>query len=528
MEQERIAQVDWKTATIVVFLAMFLLLLVFQSNRVILTQDEGLILEPAQRMAAGERVYVDFFAALSPGSYWLQELMFRLFGLSLWAGRLMVMLDFSVQCALLFWLTARLASSKVAGAVLFAFAGFQISTASFLTAAHRWDSGTLALAGLCLAVHCVRREVTRATPWIWAASGALLAAAAWCTPSLALVIAVEGVWLIAAPERRKAVVPFVSGVIAVTALAVAGLAALGNLSAFFHQLLWRKENYAGINVMPYGSINGGYQNLLKGADGLAGWIVSLAMIACIALPAILPPVAFVGWTAALWRGKVAMRERPELLLLILSMGSLIVTAFPRANMVHLAFVAALPYALAGAALARVLSAKISTALAIGPLMLATMFAANYFIAWHGTTAISSPVGRLRVSNDELADFDRLFQQVHPGDGLFVYPYMPIHYFLTQGKNPARFCWLQPGMMPDADARATLTELQAHPPEWLLYAHISPKEYRDLFPNAPNLDWRFEDLESWLNTNYRPAPDPAITVGGYRLWRRSQMEVQARK
>ena len=101
----------WKSTTLV-FLFVFLLLVVFQSNRVTLTQDEGLTLDPAQRMAAGERVYVDFFAALSPGSYWLQELMFRLFGLSLWAGRLMVMLDFSVQCALLFWLTARLASSK--------------------------------------------------------------------------------------------------------------------------------------------------------------------------------------------------------------------------------------------------------------------------------------------------------------------------------------------------------------------------------------------------------------------------------
>jgi hypothetical protein len=522
VEHERSA---WKSTT-VVFLFVFLLLLVFQSNRVTLTQDEGLTLDPAQRMAAGERVYVDFFAALSPGSYWLQELMFRLFGLSLWAGRLMVMLDFSVQCALLFWLTARLASSKVAVTVLLLFAGFQISSASFLTAAHRWDSGTLALAGLCLAVHCAQREVTRGTPWIWAASGMLLAAAAWCTPSVGLLIAVEGIWLMAAPARRNAVVPFVSGVMGVTALAVAGLAVLGSLSAFFHQLLWLRENYAGINFMPYGSINGGYRNFLDGTDGIGGWLVRLVMVACIALPAILPPVALAAWIAALWRGKVAMKERPELLLLLLAMGSLIATAFPRANMVHLAFVATLPYALAGAALARLAPAKASAALAVVPLMLATIFAANYFIAWHGTSALSSPVGRLRVSNGELADFERLFQEVRPGDGLFVYPYMPIHYFLTQGKNPVRFSWLQPGMMPDRDARATLAELQARPPEWLLYAPMSPKEYRDIFPYAPNVNWRFEDLESWLETNYRPAPDPKVTVGGYRLWRRFPAEVQA--
>jgi hypothetical protein len=515
----------WKSTTIV-FLSMFLLLLVFQSNRVALTNDEGLTLDPAQRMAAGEQVYIDFFAALSPGSYWLQELMFRVFGVTLWAGRLLVMLDFSVQCALLFWLTARLASARVAFAVLLAFVGFQISTASFLTAGHRWDSGTLALAGLCLAVHCVQREPTHGTTWMWAASGALLAAAAWCTPSVGLLIVVEGIWLMAAPARRKAVVPFAGGIIGITALAVAGLAALGSLSAFFQQMMWLREKYSTANFMPYGSINGGYHNLLKGADGVGGWIVTLAMVACIALPAILPPVALFAWSAAVWRGKVEARERPEVLLLLLSMGALILTAFPRANMIHLAFVATLPYALAGSALARTVPSKVGTALAVAPLTLATLFAANYFIAWQGTNAISSPVGRLRVPNEELADFKTLFREVRPGEGLFVYPYMPIHYFLTQAKNPARFSWLQPGLMTDRDAQATLIDLRADPPHWLLYAHISPEAYRDLYPYSPNLNWRFEELETWLETNYRPVTNPEVTVGGYRLWQRFPAKVRA--
>ena len=32
----------------------------------------------------------------------------------------------------------------------------------------------------------------------------------------------------------------------------------------------------------------------------------------------------------------------------------------------------------------------------------------------------------------------LLSVVRPGSGLFVYPYMPLLYFLTQAENPTRF------------------------------------------------------------------------------------------
>src|SRR5277367_5310982 len=98
-------------SAVFVFLIAATILLAFHGNRVVATNDEGMILEPAQRMLSGARPYVDFFGYMSPGSYWLQAIVFRLFGISLWAGRLIVILDFSIQVALVFWLVARLASS---------------------------------------------------------------------------------------------------------------------------------------------------------------------------------------------------------------------------------------------------------------------------------------------------------------------------------------------------------------------------------------------------------------------------------
>ena len=84
------------------------MLLAMHGQRMVMTNDEGIVLESAQRMAAGGRIYVDFFGYMSPGSYWLQALVFKLLGVALWTGRLIVILDFALQCALVYWLAARL------------------------------------------------------------------------------------------------------------------------------------------------------------------------------------------------------------------------------------------------------------------------------------------------------------------------------------------------------------------------------------------------------------------------------------
>lgn len=98
-----------------VFIAVAAVLSFFHGNRLIFSPDEGIILEEAQRMLAGNRLYVDFYGNMSPGSYWLQEFAFRCLGLTLRAGRLIVSLDFALQCAIVFWLIARAGYWKAAG-----------------------------------------------------------------------------------------------------------------------------------------------------------------------------------------------------------------------------------------------------------------------------------------------------------------------------------------------------------------------------------------------------------------------------
>ena len=496
-----------------VFLGVAILLLAFHGNRVVATNDEGIMLEPAQRVAMGARPYVDFWAYMSPGSYWIQAAVFRIFGISLLTGRLIVIFDFSLQCALVFWLAARLASMRAASVILVAFAGFQMADPTFLTAQHRWDSATLALAGIAIAV-------SASSKLKWAASGALLAAAAWCTPTVGLVGAAEALWLGASSERRKSLLPWGAGAAAVSALAFGWLIAKGSLHAFFEQMLWLKQNYSGINTMPYGAIIGGYRALFEGANGFGELAIRGVLVTCVALPAILPPVALIGWAIALWRGKVSAENRPTVLLLLLALAALVMTLFPRANVMHLAFIAALSYVLAGTALALLIPSRGSAALASVALIMASVFAANFFVTLRGTTPVASPVGTLRVSNAQLSAMQDLLAKVRPGDGLFVYPYMPINYFLTQAKNPTRFAFLNPGMATSRDAGAALEDLQAHPPQWLLYLKLSREEFLRIFPHGSNLDWRYETLEAWLEKNYQPVKNPDVSVSGYQLWQRT--------
>ncbi len=504
------------TIAAAIFLSVAALLLVLHGQRMVLTNDEGIVLESAQRMAAGSRLYVDFFGYMSPGSYWLQALVFRLFGIALWTGRLIVILDFSLQCSLVYWLTARLASWRAATAVTLVFAGFQVADPAFLTSSHRWDSATFALAGLCLAVSAV---MNHRGWWRWAASGAALAAAAWCTPSLAIVAVVVAVWLAASGERRRNLIPLLGGATAIALAGIAALASTGSLEAFFGQMAWLRRNYSGVNVLPYGSIIGGYRALLEGSHGILETTVRLVLIACVALPAILPPLSILLGGFALGRGK-AGGQRDVLTLLLPGVAALAITAFPRADVMHLAFIAALPYALVGCALANLLPARAASWLALGSMVLAAVFASNYVRGWRESSPVASPAGILQVARDQAPDVQHLMQEVRPGDSLFVYPYMPVEYFVTQARNPTRYSYLMPGMMTHTQETEALGELEATPPEWLLYMQPSPQEFLRVFPNGAGLHWHFPELESWMQRNYRPVDDPPVSVGGYRLWRRA--------
>lgn len=484
---------------LVVFAGTAALLWILFAHRLILgTNDEGIYLDAAERIVHGQKLYAGFFGYMTPGSFWIQALAFQAFGMTQAAGRVPVIFDLALECALIFWLVGRYASRACAWVTTLLFLAFEIADPSMITAQHRWDSGALALASIALCV-ASRKQ------WLMTASGSLIACAALSTPSVALVALVTVVWL------RKRAAWYLIGASAAACLAGLALWMDGILPAFLGQLQWLSRNYSASNVMHYGSIIGGYRVLFAGAS-VWELPIRFCVVLCLALPGLLPVVALAGGVA-LWR-----RERAvAYLYMVLCVAALAITTHPRSDVAHLAYIAALPYALAGIAIYRFVPARPRAWMVVFFGVWAAVFARQALAG--GSRTIKTPVGEVRANAAEAPAVSELLARVRPHQTLFVYPYKPLFYFLTQSENPARYSYLQPGLMTGDDAALVLSELKAHPPDWVLYLDLSQSEFERVFPSGRNVAAHFPELEDWIKSNYQPSGGQSL--GGYVLLRRQR-------
>ena len=481
------AETHWRLAIpFAIFAATACLLWILFGHRLILgTNDEGIYLDTAERILHGRKVYVDFFGYLSPGSFWIQALAFRIFGLTLAAGRVPVIFDLSLESALIYWLVERYASRACAVLTAALFLAFAIADPTMITAQHRWDSGALALASISICVASRKK-------WLMAA-GFLMACAALATPPVALVALVTLVWL------RARAGWYLMGASIAASMAALALWLDGIFPAFLQQMQWLSRNYSAVNVMHYGSIIGGYGALFEGASM---WELPIrwCVVFCVALPAVLPVLAIAGGLRSV---------KPYLLL---SMLALVVSTYPRSDVAHLEYIAALPYVLAGIVIYRLAPGRSRAWIAIFFGVWAVLFASQAQVG--GSRWMETPVGEVRASVPEAPAVAELLARVRPHQTLFVYPYKPMFYFLTQAGNPTRYSYLQPGLMATEDIALTLSELKARPPDWVLYLDLSQAEFERVFPSGRNFAAHFPELENWIKANYRPSGTQPL--GGYVL------------
>jgi len=511
---ERIAALRaWRPA-VAVFAAVAALLTWFYGNLIVFSSDEGIILDAAERMLHGSRLYMDFFGYMTPGSYWLHELAMGLFGVTLRAGRAVLILDCALQCALLWWLASILVSRAAAWFLTALYFLLLISQPSLLTPQHRWDSAAISLASI---VACLLGYWTGRRAW-WAAAGALAALAVSCTPSIALIVLATVLWLSLRPLRRFFWSYAAGGVCAGAAMLVLAWST-GILHGALDQMRWLHSHYTSVNSMPYGSIIGGYAGVSHALAGFP-WVLRVGLVFCLALPAILPVAGVVGCGAAVILRRMRRCSTSDDLVLgylALCVIALVATTYPRADVAHLAFVVPLAYVLAAKALWRPLHP-----VAMGALLFLFICAFALAVPAVGlrlhATRLESPVGTIYADAGDKVDLQELFAKVHPGDRLYVHPYLPVAYFLTQSRNPTPYSYLAPGMMAKHEELETLADLQRNPPDWVLYLELSRAEFLRVFPNATRLDPRFHLLEGWIKSNYEPV-NPPIHAGGYQLWSR---------
>ena len=514
--------------TLLVLVVAFALLFLLQGNLFVAANDEGLTLESAQRVLEGERPYADFFGHASPGSYWLQAAIFRLFGVSIVAARLGVLADVAVLVALLYWFVARFAGRAAALVATPIFFVFEIADPVFVTIQHRWNSSALSFLAIAMTIAGVGRPF-----WWWAAAGGAAGYAALCTPTIGLVPLLTIAWLVWERPLRRHLVPFISGLTVVALPAFAYMAATGMLTGgryggYLGHLSFMSRNYAEVNAMPYGAVIGGFGPLLSDVSG-GELLVRVLLLACITLPATLPVIGAAGWSYWAWRGTAPV-SRNAAVYLLGCLAAYIVYSFPRGDLTHLAFFAAFSYALAIVWMVKSLPSKALAGVGLFFGVWAIGFGVTRVMGTVNAQPLATPVGRVRVHPELRADLETLLASTKPGQTAYVHPYNPLLYFITQTRDPAAFCFLAPGMMKDREESAVLEDLASHPPQWMLYHKLSRAEFLRVFPGGARLDHRYPKLENFIERNYRPERK-LTALSGYDLWKREpavSIQQQARR
>src|ERR1035437_4701424 len=132
------------------FLLSFLYLCLFR-HFTAMEPDEGILLQGAQRILAGQVPYRDFFSFYTPGSYYALALLFKIFGSSLPVARTALALAGAILSSIAYLLARRVCSRAVA-LTMATLATLTTLPYRFLVL-HNWDSTLWA----CLALYCAVR-----------------------------------------------------------------------------------------------------------------------------------------------------------------------------------------------------------------------------------------------------------------------------------------------------------------------------------------------------------------------------------
>jgi len=466
-----------------VFLCAFAYLGWLAASRFTLVlNDEGIYLDGGLRVLRGQVPYRDFFSLTGPGTFALMAASLRVFGTTLAAGRMPVVFDIAILTACLFWLASKLSNPLTAAFTSFTFLAFTTLGETAVVANHRWDSSAWAVLAATLIIAASEKSVFAF------AAGIAIGIAAWCTPPVALVVVALGVCLVAYPSTRGLLTTYAGGVAVVLAAGLIWIASVGALPAMLDSLLWSAANYAGANRVWYGSVTGGYGNLLHGGT-LVDTASTIAVLLFLTLPATLP------FFSAIWLWK---RPSTTIVLLLATGFALILSTYPRWDLNHLTWISAPFYALTAALIARTAFKK---PVAVVVLIAAgSCFMVSIQQRLRETTRVTS-VGRVHGSQADLDVLATIQARVKSSDTLFVFPYRPLLYFVTGAHNPTRYSFLQPGMFSDQDESDALSELRAHPPQWVFYTQVPPEAYLRIWPGSDPRRLRMAGIESFLRENY---------------------------
>lgn len=425
-------------------------------NASFLDPDEGIVLQGAARILHGQLPYRDFFAFYTPGSYFWNAGLMKIFGDSILVPRTVLVL-YGVLFSVLTFVLARRMASRL-GALVVSLLLLLICVPARFLVLPNWDSTAAAL----LALYCALGHLRRPGPG-WAFGTGLFASLTMlCNQARGTGLAL-GLLLgfLVLRYRRPASLQTnrhflaMGAVFALPLAATAAFfAAQGGLGIMIQDLLWAPRNYTHANQVPYGFITMRMSSWVELFDSgpmseraLHYFIISPIFILC-ALPIALVLIAL--WCA--WKPRPDL-DPTQVSAAILSgavvLGSLL-SILPRPDFLHIGYLSPLFFFLVPWVVER-WAAPFSGLKKAAPLAGVYLLCAltAYALTWLW------PVRGLKIQQQTRRGTIRVehksetieFIQAHfpPGSSLLVYPYLPFYSFLTRTFSPLPYDYLQPGM-----------------------------------------------------------------------------------
>jgi hypothetical protein len=147
--------------------------------------DEGSLLNGAERMLRGEKIYIDFFEFLPPGGFMIMEGWFGIAGISLLSARVLAILTITgISCFT--YLACRQASKDAQLSALIAVGWTIVSQGDWTQSNHHWFTTLFSM----MVVWITLASVEHARPWLLGplTAGIAVGAAVMVTPNLGALV----------------------------------------------------------------------------------------------------------------------------------------------------------------------------------------------------------------------------------------------------------------------------------------------------------------------------------------------------
>jgi hypothetical protein len=501
--------------TAATFLLSIAYLLIFRRFTT-MEPDEGIVLQGAQRILRGEVPYRDFFSFLTPGSFYLHALLFKIFGNSFLVPRTALAVFGGVFAATGYLLSRRVCSRGIA---LVAVALLTLTTLPYrFLALHNWDSSLLA----CLAVYCAVRMIeSPRAGWGFALASftsltVLFEQSKGAGLGLGLCLGFASLHLMRGYRlglNRIGWASIAAGLSWPFLLTLAYFTSQHALGTMLADWLWPLQHYSAANHVPYGYANWTETSRHRMFETGPLWlrVVMVFAISPHFLVPALPLVAvalFLYWARQSTRKKAPQRRLAYYLVVAGALSGLLLSiVVARADMIHFMYlqplyILVLAWMLEGRdipgrifkTIHPILSAVLVLAFLVFsiPLLLRTI---------NPPFQVSTRRGTVTMPAHDTA-LEYLQAHVEPGGTVLVYPYLPLYYYLTATFSPTGFDFFQPGMNPEEQGQIILRELASGRVHAVLFEPSFPEKIPSSWPGTPLKAIVRDPVADYIMSHYR--------------------------